>query len=257
MMAGQGGAAHGTPARGPARLTLVHGFLGSPEDWDEVCALLPAGTVCDRVALADLGCGSVAEAATALAARLERTPCDALVGYSMGGRIVLELASTRPALVPRLVMLAGSPGLDDPDERARRAAEDDARAAAIARDGLDAFVEHWYRLPIFAPFRAHPSFATVRARRAAGDAAFWARCVAGCSPGRGAPRWDALPALAARTTFAAGELDDRYASYARRAQQLAPAMAVAVQPGVGHVLPLEAPAFCARLIERSLASRPA
>jgi pimeloyl-ACP methyl ester carboxylesterase len=33
-------------------------------------------------------------------------------------------------------------------------------------------------------------------------------------------------------------------------------MAVEVDPGAGHVLPLEAPAFCARLIERSLAAHP-
>jgi len=249
-------AAAGARAAAPHRATLVHGFLGAPADWDEVCALLPASIACDRVPLAELGCGSVAEAGAALAARLARVPCDVLVGYSMGGRLALELAATRPELAPRLVLLAAGPGMDDPDERARRAAEDDARAAAILRDGLDAFVDRWYELPIFAPFRAHASFDAARARRVAGDAAFWARCVAGCSPGRGTPRWDALPALAARTTFAAGALDERYASYARRAQRLAPAMAVEVDPGAGHVLPLEAPAFCARLIERSLAAHP-
>ena len=63
---------------------------------------------------------------------------------------------------------------------------------------------------------------------------------------------DALAALAPRTIFAAGALDDRYASYARRAQQLAPGLRTEIEPAAGHVLPLETPAFCVRLIQESL-----
>ena len=242
------------------RVTLVHGFLGSPADWADVLARLAPGIACDCVALAELGCGSVDEAAAGLARRVERHPCDLLVGYSMGGRIALELAATRPALVPRLLLLAASPGLDDEAERARRAGEDDARAQEILRDGLDAFVERWYRLPIFAPFTRHASFSAARVRRAQGESAFWARCVTGCSPGRGTPRWDALPALAARTVYAAGELDERYAAYAARARELTSShgnpLRTELVAGAGHVLPLEAPEACARLIESTLQITP-
>jgi len=239
------------------RVALVHGFLGSPADWADVLARLSPGIACDCVPLVELGCASVADAARALAVRLEGAPCDLLVGYSMGGRIALELAATRPDLAPRLVLLGASPGLDDEAERARRAADDDARAAEILRDGLDAFVERWYRLPIFAPFARHASFSATRLRRAQGEAAFWARCVAACSPGRGIPRWSAIPALAPRTTFVAGALDERYAAYAARAKALAPLLRTELVAGAGHVLPLEAPEACARVIEESLPTYPA
>ena len=239
------------------RVALVHGFLGSPADWADVLARLSPGIACDCVPLVELGCASVADAARALAVRLEGAPFDLLVGYSMGGRIALELAATRPDLAPRLVLLGASPGLDDEAERARRAADDDARAAEILRDGLDAFVERWYRLPIFAPFARHASFSATRLRRAQGEAAFWARCVAACSPGRGAPRWSAIPALAPRTTFVAGALDERYAAYAARAKALAPLLRTELVAGAGHVLPLEAPEACARVIEESLPTDPA
>ena len=119
------------------RVALVHGFLGSPADWADVLARLSPGIACDCVPLVELGCASVPDAARALAARLEREPCDVLVGYSMGGRIALELAATRPELAPRLVLLGTSPGIEDSDERAHRAAEDDARAAEILRVGLE------------------------------------------------------------------------------------------------------------------------
>jgi 2-succinyl-6-hydroxy-2,4-cyclohexadiene-1-carboxylate synthase len=238
------------------RAALVHGFLGSPADWADVLARLAPGIACDCVPLVELGCASIADAARALLVRLERAPCDVLVGYSMGGRIALELAATRPELAPRLVLLGASPGLEHAAERARRAAEDDARAEEILRDGLDAFSERWYRLPLFAPFTAHASFADARIRRGLGDAAFWARCVKGCSPGRAEPRWSAIPAIAARTTFVAGSLDERYAAVAARARALAPALRVATIAGAGHVLPLEAPEACARIIEESLSLNP-
>ncbi len=253
----RGGRARGDP--GPPsvmRVALVHGFLGAPADWAEVLALLPSGIACDCVPLTALGCDSVEEAATHLATRLEREPCDLLVGYSMGGRIALELAATRPSLAPRLLLLAASPGIEAADERARRAAEDDARAEAILHDGLDRFVDAWYRLPIFAPFAAHPSFSSTRLRRAQGEAAFWARCIARCSPGRAPARWNALPELASRTAFAAGALDERYAAFAARAGALAPGLRVEIIAAAGHVLPLEAPAACARLIEHTLRITP-
>ena len=252
---GDKGARAGIPLMN--RVALVHGFLGSPADWADVLARLSPGIACDCVPLAELGCASIDGAARALAARLERSPCELIVGYSMGGRIALELAATRPELAPRLVLLAASLGLDDEAERARRAAEDDARAEEILRDGLDAFVERWYQLPIFAPFVAHPSFSAARVRRAQGEAAFWARCVAACSPGRGTPRWSAIPALGPRTTFVAGALDERYAAYAARARALAPQLRVEIVAGAGHVLPLEAPEACARIIEESLPTDPA
>ena len=238
------------------RATLVHGFLGSPADWAETLAALRPGIACDCVSLAELGCESVHAAARALAERLARTPCDLLVGYSMGGRIALELAALRGELAPRLLLLSASPGIVDPDERLRRAREDDARAAEILRDGLEAFVARWYALPLFAPFAAHPSFSATRLRRAQGEAAFWARCVAGCSPGRTDARWDTLRAAAASTVVAAGARDERYAALLARAAETAPGLSVELVPHAGHVLPLEAPEACARLVERALA-RPA
>jgi 2-succinyl-6-hydroxy-2,4-cyclohexadiene-1-carboxylate synthase len=238
------------------RATFVHGFLGSPADWADVLAALRPGIAADCVALRELGCRSIEAAADALARRLEERPCDVLVGYSMGGRIALELAATRPELAPRLLLLSAGIGIDDAVDgegaRARRVAEDDARAREIARDGLDAFVERWYRQPLFAPFARHASFARARLRRAQGEADFWAACVAGCSPGRAPSRWTALPALASRTLFAAGSLDERYAAIAARARRTASALRVEIVPEAGHVLPLEAPFACARLVERSL-----
>ena len=235
-----------------ARVTLVHGFLGSPADWADVLANLAAGIACDCVALADLGCASVDEASAQLAARLERSPCDLLVGYSLGGRIALELAASRPELVPRLALLAAGMGIEDANERAVRAGEDDRRAEDLRVHGLERFIDAWYAMPLFADFRGCPAFAATRARRLAGNAEFWARCVSGCSAGRTRPRWDALPALASRTVLVVGERDERYAAASERARRIAPELRVETVCASGHALPLESPVRCARIIEEAL-----
>lgn len=237
------------------RVTLVHGFLGSPGDWDGVVRALGPGVVADPAPLRELGCESVEHAARALAARVTAFGSGVLVGYSLGGRIALAAMAHLPPAMP-LVLLSTGPGVEDAAQRAARAAEDDARAAAIRRDGLAAFVDAWYGMPMFAALRASPVFDRVRARRASGDGEFWARCVAGCSPGRSTPRWDLLPRLAPGSAFAVGTEDDRYASNADRAERTAPGLRIERIAGAGHALPIEAPAACAAIVEHALKARP-
>ena len=237
-----------------SRVVLVHGFLGSPEDWSDVRAQLNPAINCECVSLRDLGCASIAGAADTLAIQLAKNPCDVLVGYSMGGRIALELASKQPELAPRLVLFSTSTGLHDADDRRARAEQDDARAVDLREHGMLEFTRHWYELPMFAQFRAHASFTRTRARRVIGDAEFWAGCVADCSPGRTECRENDLARLASRTIMAVGDRDDYYVAFALRAASLAPTLTVEMIAGAGHVLPLEAPSACADMIERALKS---
>lgn len=237
------------------RVTLVHGFLGSPGDWDAVVRELGAGVDADSVPLGELGCESVEHAARALAVRVTERGSRVLVGYSLGGRIALAAMAHLPPDMP-LVLLSTGPGVEDAAQRAARASEDDARAEAIRRDGLAAFVDAWYRMPMFAALRATKGFERIRTRRASGDGEFWARCVAACSPGRSTPRWDLLPRLAPGSAFAVGTEDDRYASNADRAGRTAPGLRIERIAGAGHALPIEAPAACAAIVEHALRTRP-
>ena len=233
------------------RVTLVHGFLGSTDDWYGVADALGGSVQCDRVDLRMLGCESMPMAAERLAAHVAREAPAALVGYSLGGRVCLAMAAAHGLAIP-LVLLAASGGVEDAAQREARAREDDARAEAIRRDGLPAFVERWYEMPMFARLRSSRAFAAVRDRRARGDAEFWARCVAGCSPGRAPGAWGALGRLLPGSSFAVGTEDDRYSSLADRVEREAPHVRVERIAGAGHALPIEAPERCAALIEYAL-----
>ncbi len=234
------------------RAVFVHGFLGSPEDWSDVRAQLNPAIHCECVSLRDLGCASIAAAADALAMELQKNRCDVLVGYSMGGRIALELTCTHPELTHRLVLLSTSLGLHDEQERRARAAKDDARAEQLRTQGMAAFTRDWYALPMFAPFRAHDSFARACERRVAGNPEFWAACITNCSPGRSAYRARDVGSLTARVVLAVGDLDEYYVDLALRATQLCPTLQVERIAGSGHALPLEVPLACAGIIERAL-----
>ena len=202
------------------RATLVHGFLGSPADWAEVLTRLSPGIACDCVPLVDLGCASVDAAARALAARLERTPCDVLVGYSMGARIALQAAAERPGRVAAVVALSGNPGLETSKERSERGAKDFKLAARLrAIDGEQFFLwlrDEWYRAPLWGTLREHPRFGALLARRADGAdveqraAALELSTLAGQAPLCAWIGQAPLPIL-----FVAGEEDAAYAAHAR------------------------------------------
>lgn len=204
-----------------------------------------------------------------LAARVG--PEDVLVGYSMGARAALAavVVGARPRA---LVLLSGTPGLEDAQARDERRALDDARAAALLASPAR-FVESWQAEPIFLPARQSALWrAQQEARRrlvaAAGKndendendvhAASYcrgqARALRAFSTGRMPSLWGALPAIPVDTVWMAGALDVAYASLATRAAALMPHARAVIVPDAGHVLPLEAPAAVAHTLEPIIAA---
>jgi len=64
----------------------------------------------------------------------------------------------------QVAVVGGSAGLHGAGERATRRVRDDAAAAALAAGGVPAFVDDWYRAPLWAPLRAHPRCHSMRGR---------------------------------------------------------------------------------------------
>ncbi|HCW79467.1 MAG TPA: 2-succinyl-6-hydroxy-2,4-cyclohexadiene-1-carboxylate synthase, partial [Gemmatimonadetes bacterium] len=68
-----------------------------------------------------------------------------LIGYSMGGRIALHVALTRPDRVRKLVLESASPGLSSNEDRIERREGDSQLATSIEREGIANFVKRWER----------------------------------------------------------------------------------------------------------------
>ncbi len=248
---------------GPA-VTFLHGFTQTGRSWLEAVERLGERWRCAVPDLRGHGTTRVARGAACsmdacagdlelLWARIgvERTH---LVGYSMGGRLALHVAATRPRRLASLLTIGAHAGLEDPQARAARRAEDEALAARIERDGVEPFVDAWARLPLFAGLgRRGPEFATaLRAQRLENTAAGLACSLRGMGAGAMRPVWAELAGLGVPCTFVAGENDERYAAFARRLAQTVPGGRAEIVPDAGHAVHLERPDEFVRLLAAHL-----
>jgi 2-succinyl-6-hydroxy-2,4-cyclohexadiene-1-carboxylate synthase len=237
------------PASAPAVL-LLHGFLGSRRDWDPVVAALSATHRCIAVDLPGHGeTGAPADEAlwtpegcvAALAEQLAAAGGGSVIGYSLGGRLALQLAVEHPEQVRRAVLLSGSPGVAGECSRGQRRNQDEGRARRLEQAGLESFLDAWYRMPLFAELRAHPRFPDVLARRRHNDPRLLARSLRAMGAGRQRPLWDELPALRVPLLLLAGERDEKFTDIAFDVVARCPPAEAVVVRGRGHALVEEDP----------------
>ena len=123
-------------------------------------------------------------------------------------------------------------------------------AQRIENDGLEAFVNYWSSLPMFAGLeRRGPSFvAQVRSERMNNHAAGLAESLRGMGAGAMHPIWDELARVRCQCTFVAGQLDHGYVASARRLAESVPNGRVVIVQRAGHAVQQERPDAFARLL---------
>jgi 2-succinyl-6-hydroxy-2,4-cyclohexadiene-1-carboxylate synthase len=110
---------------------VFHGFLGSPEDFDFLRS--------ENVQLHDLyNLGEV-----------KISPQDTLIGYSMGGRVALELAERIDYKFKKLVLINAHPGLPSSEEKEARRTWEDSLLEKLQTLPAHEFITFWNELPIF------------------------------------------------------------------------------------------------------------
>ncbi len=215
---------------------LVHGFTQSKRSWDPIplddAAALRVPDNVDFVATAH-ALGDDGGHAT-------------YVGYSMGGRLCLQLALDRPELVENLVLISSSPGIGDDVERAARRESDEARAREIERDGVDAFLERWLAQPLFATLPRE--LAGIDDRRAANTVEGLTHQLRALGQGTQPNNWPRLGELRMPVLLIAGGLDTKYVAIAYRMGEVIPNARVEIIDGAGHACHLERPDGIAQLL---------
>jgi 2-succinyl-6-hydroxy-2,4-cyclohexadiene-1-carboxylate synthase len=234
-------------------LVLLHGFLGRGEGWSALAEALQNEYFCllpdlpghggnrDFSLDAPLDFDSVA---AWLARTLDdfRLPQVHLVGYSLGGRVALHFAVHYPQRIRSLTLESANAGIVDEAERARRLAEDFARAEALLEQGMAAFVEGWYEMPLFASLRERPrTLARIKAAASANDPAWMAKVIRELSPGAQAPLWDSLAGLSFPVLLIGGAKDEKYIPILRKMAQAIPSAQIKIVPGAGHNVHAEEP----------------
>jgi 2-succinyl-6-hydroxy-2,4-cyclohexadiene-1-carboxylate synthase len=174
------------------------------------------------------------------------------VGYSMGGRMALQLAVDRPDVVRGLVVVGGTPGIEDDAERAARRDADHALAQRIRDEGVDAFIHYWLDLPLFAGLPAEGRFEGERRRNTAEGLA---TSLERAGTGSQAPLWVRLAAIDVPVLLVAGQDDPRYVEIAlRTGAAIGPGSELSLITDAGHSVHLEQPARFAGALRGWLAS---
>lgn len=240
---------------GRPALLLLHGFTGSAETWTPIREAL--ARQCTTIAVDMPGHGRSTSPANPARYALPRFADDlahllailgyeraAALGYSMGGRAALQLALRHPASVVALVLESTSPGIADEKARRERVAADEALAMSIERDGIDAFVERWEALPLWATQQALPAEARgrLRAQRRSNRAEGLANSLRGAGTGVEPSVAAQLSSLHMPALVVAGALDVKYAEIGKEMARLLPNARLAIVPETGHAVHLEAPA---------------
>ena len=224
------------------RVALVHGFTQTRRCWGPLGADLAAD---HEVVLIDApGHGGSSQVRADLVegglligeAGGEAT----YLGYSMGGRFALHTALERPDLVRGLVLVGATAGLEDAADREARVADDEARARRIEEIGIEAFLDDWMRLPLFAVL---PPEAAGRESRLTNTVEGLASSLRLAGTGTQQPTWGRLGELSMPVLVLAGALDLKFVALGERmAAAIGANASFSTVPGAGHTAHLERPA---------------
>jgi 2-succinyl-6-hydroxy-2,4-cyclohexadiene-1-carboxylate synthase len=176
------------------------------------------------------------------------------VGYSMGARFCLHLALSRPELVPRLVLISGTAGIEDDEERRQRRRVDEALADQLdppvgsTRQPLSVatFIRRWLDGPLFAGI---PPEADGFEQRATNTGPGLASSLRLAGTGTQEPKWAAVGSLAMPVLIVSGGDDEKFTVLGRHlAAAIGPNATHTVVDGAGHAPHLHRPEEVARLI---------
>ncbi len=247
-------------------ILLLHGFTGSTRTWDPFIPHLRADHTTVAVDLLGHGLSDAPEESSRYL--MDRTvedlvsllsaidiPRAAVLGYSMGGRIALALATEHPEKVSVLVLEGASPGLEDVQARRQRMREDALLAAAIERGGIAEFVDRWENHPLFASQRSLPAERRIALhnQRLQNNTRGLASSLRGTGTGVQEPLWGRLTEVRVPTLLIVGETDSKYKAIAERMAKVMPRTTLEVVAGAGHAVHLEQPEEFGRLIKKFLA----
>jgi 2-succinyl-6-hydroxy-2,4-cyclohexadiene-1-carboxylate synthase len=247
-------------------IMLLHGFTGSGLTWERPVSF---GSRFARAIAPDLpGHGQTSvercnEAFSFTGVRdafmrlLDAASIDRclLHGYSMGGRLALFCAMTRPSRIAGLSLESASAGLSSEDDRDARRVEDEELAAFVIDHGIEAFVDRWERTPVLTSLSRLPAEARERLRsiRVSNAPAGLAASLRGMGTGAQPYLGNRLSELAMPVLAMAGVMDERFSRIGRELTAAIPNARFVSIADCGHTPHLEQPERWARALDAFLA----
>lgn len=230
---------------------FVHGFTQTGQSWKTLLPHLRTPLQSQLIdapghGLSHNGKRSLWEAGTDI---LDTMQPGILIGYSMGARMSLHAALLHPAKVEALVLISGTAGIIDNQEREQRKRDDDDLAHHICDVGLDTFLTEWLDKPMFATLAHNDTDTQDRMRNTPEGIADSLRFA---GTGTQTPLWSRLNELTMPVLLIAGELDKKFVQIAEEMKTHIPSSTLCVIAEAGHSVHLEKPQEVASAIDQWL-----
>lgn len=246
-----------TSGAGGHPVLFLHGFMGRSEDWEGISAGLGKGFRSIAVDLPGHGNSlglpeeayTMEGAANAAIRTLDELGIEtaSLAGYSMGGRLALYFALRFSERCERLFLESSSPGLKTEEERIVRRKADEEKAKRLETGDFEAFLEEWYRMPLFATLDDGVVKSLIEKRRGNAPSEL-AKSLRGMGTGSQPSLWEELENLRAPMLAVAGELDRKFVGIARGMAERSSRISIQITPGAGHNVRVEAPGEYSKLL---------
>ena len=235
-------------------VVFLHGFTGSGDDWLPVMKELD--NMCDPVTINLVGHGTddpppdraaytIDEQVKRILSIADRVSLErfVLAGYSLGGRIALNFAVNYPERLYGLILESATAGIEDDAKRKQRIESDEGLAQFIESSDIEAFVDRWMNLPLFASqSRLSPEIREeIKAQKVKNSKIALVNTLRAAGTGQMEPLWHRLSGLAIPVLLITGSIDEKFTDSSRRMAKLLPDCKHEIIEDTGHNVHLENP----------------
>ena len=238
-------------------ITYIHGFAGSPIDYNALIEYFPNGYNHHFIQLPfHEPCSLEVLLEKLFEENLEQwKKCDYICGYSMGGRIstlLSQILHTRlkDAFQAKLILIASGLGFLEKSDTEKRRKEDKEQAARLRRNP-SSFWKSWYEKDIFCSFQSWEASKKQQwiERRLSMRPDTLAKSLENWSP---AKHSYLLPILKKekKILYIAGQRDKKYERIARMLEKEIIGSCVKIVLEASHTVMADKPEDCAKLITR-------
>lgn len=248
-------------------LLLLHGFIGSSEDWiflinelDEriypIAIDLPGhGKTEISKNTKDYNIDFMVDIIDSIIEEFHFSQV-VLLGYSMGGRVAESFTIQNMSKVKAIILESTTPGIKDEIERKARYRSDLDLAEFIIIEGVEKFINYWMELPLFESLKKREveEYQKIISRKLKNNPIGLSNSLIGFSTGKMENMWNSLFELHLPILLITGQLDNKYSEIARDMKMQLPNSKHFIIENSGHNTHLEKPKEFIKLVNNFIAS---